>query len=84
MENRLVHRPFLDASLLPLLPVTAAMCLSTWVMIVMKASLLFNKPTALTHVSVFDPHPRNMLQAAHEDGPRLHLRWRVEVCERTV
>lgn len=86
-ENWLVHMQVLQAPLLALLiPVTAAMCVSTCVMIVMKASLLLllNKPTALTHVSVFNSHPRNLLQAAHEDGPRLHLRWRVEVCERTV
>lgn len=84
-ENWLVHKQVLQAPLLALILVTVAMCMSTCVMIVMKASLLLlNKPTALTHVSVFNSHPRNLLQAAHEDGPRLHLRWRVEVCERTV
>lgn len=83
-ENLLVHKQVLQTPLLALFPVTAAMRLSTCIMIVMKASLLLNKPTALTHMSVFDSHPRNPLQAAYEDGPRLHLRWRVEVYERIV
>lgn len=76
--NWLLHKQVL------LFPVTTAVCVHVCNDSDESITLLLNKPTALTHVSVFDSRPRNPLQAAHEDGPRLHLRWRVEVCERTV